>query len=353
MLYKEGVTQMKRILLFASIVLILVGIRAGLRAEDTPLGNDALSAVLGDMAPDPIEDIPDNVIAVTGEENIRQLIQNHIIEFEIGPQEPRHDIVWQFVPGLHGVEFDFELSYQNMLMHGQFDQSLMVRRSIPYEGSNEEFRRHRIYRGNENSPYVGLLINVAWGGDELTKMLDILDEHNVQASIFFEGRYANNNRDLVLDVFNRGHIIGNHSYSHPANWLDLSYDNFEEEIVLTNEIIADITGEETTFFAPPAGAFTDDTIQAAYDQGMYTVLWSADSIDWRGEPASVLVERVMDRITPGGLILTHPKPETVIALPEIIEQVRGEGYEFRRIDEIVSGERERLQTKQQKQPVEN
>jgi len=330
---------MKKILISMSFLLILIGIRAGLQDDGLQIEDDTIPVGQGEIAPDPIEDIPENVIAVTGSEDIRQQVQAHIIEFEIGPQEPRHDIVWQFIPGLYGLKFDFELSYQNMLTNGQFDPSLMVGHSIPYEGSSEEFRHHRIYRGNENSPYVSLLINVAWGGEELTQMLDILDEHNIKAAIFFEGKYANNNHDLVHDVFTRGHVIGNHSYSHPADWLDYSYDGFKAEIVRTNEILAEIIGEEITFFAPPGGAFTDETIRAAYDQGMYTILWSADSIDWRGESAAVLTNRVLDRITPGGLILTHPKPETIIALPEIIEQIRQEGYEFRRIDEIVSGSR--------------
>ena len=307
--------SMKKILIYASFFIILIGIRARMQTDT-------------------------EAIPVAGsDEDIRMQIEVYISEFEIEPQEPRYDAVWQFVPGLEGMEFDFELSYQNMLTYGKFDPLLMIGRSIPYTGSSEEFRQHRIYRGNENSPYVGLLINVAWGGEELTQMLDILKEHDVLASIFFEGKFADNNRDLVLDVFSRGHIIGNHSYSHPANWLTLSYDGFEEEIVRTNEILASTVGEEITFFAPPGGAFTTETIRAAYDQGMYTILWTADSIDWRGEQANVLVDRVMNRITPGGLILTHPKPETVIALPEIIERVRQEGYEFRRIDEIISGER--------------
>jgi probable sporulation protein (polysaccharide deacetylase family) len=255
------------------------------------------------------------------------------------PIEPRHDSVWQFVPGLYGLEFDFQLSYQNMLINGAFDPELMVARSIPYSGSSDEFRRYRIYKGNEGSPYVALLINVAWGGDELSEILDILDEHHVRASIFFEGKFADHNRELVLEVFNRGHIVGNHSYSHPVDWLNFSYAGFEEEIVRTNEILTSITGEPVIYFAPPGGAFTDETIQAAYDQGMYTILWSADSIDWRGESANVLVNRVMRRIGPGGLILTHPKPETVRALPEIIEGVRSEGYEFSSIDDIVNGVR--------------
>jgi probable sporulation protein (polysaccharide deacetylase family) len=304
---------MKKIFIYSSFFLILMGILAGMNSDET--------------------------VTVAVSADIRAQVEAHIEAHEMAPIEPRHDPVWQFVPGLHGLQFDFELSYQNMLTNGAFGPELMVARSIPYSGSAEEFRQHRMYKGNENSTYVALLINVAWGGDELSEMLDILDEHQVQASIFFEGKFADNNRELVLEVFNRGHIVGNHSYSHPADWLSFSYAGFEEEIVRTNEILASITGEQVQYFAPPGGAFTDDTVQAAYDQGMYTILWSADSIDWRGEPANVLVNRVMTRIGPGGLILTHPKPETVIALPEIIERIRNEGYEFRSIDEIVNGVR--------------
>ena len=271
--------------------------------------------------------------------SIRAQISAHMADNEMEPIEPRHDPTWQFVPGLHGLAFDFELSYQNMLISGGFDPQLMVARSIPYSGNNEAFRQHRIYRGNENSPYVALLINVAWGDEALSEMLDILDEHHVRASIFFEGKFADQHRDLVLEVFNRGHVVGNHSYSHPAGWLNLSYAGFEEEIIRTNEILTSITGEQVVYFAPPGGAFTDETVQAAYDQGMYTILWSADSIDWRGEPANVLVNRIMNRLCPGGLILTHPKPETVIALPEIIERVRSAGYEFGSIADIVNGVR--------------
>lgn len=301
-------------LIYTSFLMILVGIHASRQTEN--------------------ERVP-----TVSNEDIRMQIEAYITAFEMEPHEPRHDVVWEFVPGLHGIAFDFEMSYQNMLTHGQFNPALMIGYSMPYEGSSETFRQHRIYRGNENSPYVGLLINVAWGGEELIQMLDILDEHHVKASIFFEGKYADKNRDLVLDVVSRGHLVGNHSYSHPADWLSFSYDGFKEEIVRTNEILASIIGEEITFFAPPGGAFIDDTIRAAYDQGMYTILWTADSIDWRGEPAHVLIDRVMRRISPGGLILTHPKPETVIALPEIIERIRDRGYEFGRIDDIVSGER--------------
>ena len=304
---------MKKILVYAIVVMVIIGFRERELAVETQ--------------------------AVVSNEDLWTAVEQYITEFEMTPAEPRLDPVWHFVPGLYGVEFDFTMSYQNMLTNGYFDASLMVGNSVAYEGCSSEFRQHRIYRGHEQSPYVALLINVAWGGPELMQMLDILEEYSVFASVFFEGKYADKNPELVQNVWQRGHLIGNHSYSHPANWLNLSYDGFSEEIRLTNDVLRIITGEEMIFFAPPGGAFNEDTIQAAYNQGMYTILWSADSIDWRGEPANVLVNRVMRRITPGGLILTHPKPETVIALPQIITQIREQGLEFRRIDEIVSGTR--------------
>lgn len=305
---------MKKILICSTVMMMVIGLQAMRR-------------------------VPEEAVLVTKEVDIREQVEAYIAENEMLPQEPRLDPIWQFVPGLEGIEYDFEMSYHNMLTYGQFDPTLMIGRRVPFSGSSETFRQHLIYRGHEDSPYIGLLINVAWGGEELVQMLDILDGYGVQASIFFEGKFADKNPDLVMDVASRGHLVGNHSYSHPADWLNLSYDGFKEEITRTNDILSGIIGEEIIYFAPPGGAFNDNTVRAAYDQGMYTILWSADTIDWRGEDANILINRVMQRITPGGLILTHPKPETVLALPVIIDELRQQGYEFRRVDEIVSGER--------------
>jgi len=303
---------MKKILIYASFVMILLGMQIGRRNNDL-------------------------TFQVAGTSDLKNQILAYIDENEQAPIEPRLDRIWHFVPGLAGIEFDFELSYQNMLSNGYFDKNLMVANTTPFQNETSELRAHRIYRGNEKSPYVSLFINVAWGGEELLEMLDILDEMNIRASIFFEGKYAMNNPDLVQTAFTRGHIIGNHSYSHPAGWLNLSYDGFTHEIARTNEILSGIIGEEIIWFAPPGGAFNDTMVQASFDQGMYTLMWTTDSIDWRGERASILTDRVLSRIVPGGLILTHPKPETVKALPKIIEGIRNLGLEFRTIDEIVYG----------------
>ena len=253
--------------------------------------------------------------------------------------EPRIDSVWGFVPGLEGAEVDYELSYNNMLLNGDFDPSLIVCKKIPYKEDPQQFRASPIYKGNEEGNYVSLLINVAWGEEELDKMITILDRLGIRANFFLEGRYAENHQNQVLKLYNDGHVIGNHSYSHPSRWGGFTYDQYVEEIKKTNEVLTSIINEPIVYFAPPAGEFNDKTLKAAYDQGMYTIMWTADTIDWMGGSENVLIDRVMKKLQPGTLILMHPKPETVVALEPMINQLKEKGYQFKTIDEIVEGTR--------------
>lgn len=258
---------------------------------------------------------------------------------QVEPVEPRSDSIFKFIPGLNGSEVDYELSYNNMLLNGSFDESLIMCKNIPYTQDPDQFRAEPIYKGNEQGKYVSLLINVAWGEEELDKMITILDRLGIRANFFIEGRYAENHKNQVLKLYNDGHVIGNHSYSHPSKWGTYTYEQYAEEIKKTNEVLSAITNESMIYFAPPGGEFNDRTLKAAYDEGMYTILWTADTIDWKGGSADTIINRVMKKVEPGALILMHPKPETVVALEPLINQLKEEGYQFKTIDEMVKGTR--------------
>ena len=262
-------------------------------------------------------------------------MQNHRQD----PVEPRKDSVFKFVPGLMGAEIDYELSYNNMLLNGSFDESLLMCKSIPYQNSPEDFRNEPIYKGNEDGNYVSLLINVAWGEEELDKMITILDRLGVKANFFVEGRYAEKHKNQVSKLYTDGHLIGNHSYSHPSKWGGYTYEQYVEEITKTNDVLSSIINEPIVYFAPPGGEFNDRTLKAAADQSMYTILWTADTIDWMGGSADQMINRVMSKVEPGTLILMHPKPETVIALEPMINQLKEKGYQFKTVDEMVAGTR--------------
>ena len=275
--------------------------------------------------------------------NMNDEIGLHLKEYmdthQVDPIEPRSDSIFKFIPGLTGAEVDYELSYNNMLLNGSFDDSLIMCKNIPYLQNPDQFRAEPIYKGNENGQYVSLLINVAWGEEELDKMMIILDRLGVRASFFLEGRYAENHKNQVMKLYNDGHLIGNHSYSHPSKWGSYTYEQYVEEIKKTNEVLTSITNESMIYFAPPGGEFNDRTLKAAYDERMYTILWTADTIDWQGGSAETIINRVMKKVEPGALILMHPKPETVIALEPLINQLKEQGYQFKTVDEMVTGNR--------------
>ena len=255
------------------------------------------------------------------------------------PIEPRKDEIYHFIPGLDAMIVDYVSSYNVMMMNGGFDTDLIVCESIPTQTNPEVFMDEPIYKGNEAGRYVSLLINVAWGNAEVEKMLEILEAQNVKATFFFEGRYAMKHLDQVKQIQEAGHLIGNHSYSHPSEWGELSYEGFKDEMVKTNEILSEVVNEPITYFAPPGGEFNDITLQAAADLNMYSILWTVDTIDWKGESSEVILKRVLNKVTPGAFVLMHPKEETVKALEPMIETLKKEGYHFKTVEEMVKGTR--------------
>jgi peptidoglycan-N-acetylglucosamine deacetylase len=140
--------------------------------------------------------------------------------------------------------------------------------------------------------------NPAW----TPRLLDMLAQHNVQATFFLLGGFARGEPDLVRRIAAGSHLIGNHSWSHP----DLSRASaarIREEIRRTSETLAQITGEPIRFFRPPFGARRPAVFHIARELGLSPVLWNAMMSDW-SEPsperiAAVLTKKI-DRLTQGG-----------------------------------------------------
>ncbi|MGI6227121.1 MAG: polysaccharide deacetylase family protein, partial [Peptococcales bacterium] len=194
-----------------------------------------------------------------------------------------------------------------------------------------------IYQGKTDQPCVSLTINVDWGEDVIPKMLDVLEEKNVKATFFITGRFAKKFPDIVKLIHEKQHEIGNHGYSHPHPDR-ISVEKNLEEINKTHDILRELTKENIYLFAPPYGERGPNCLKAAQQAGYKTILWTADTIDWQEPPPSVdtLVSRVTEKkLTNGTIILMHPKPHTLEALPLIIDVIKTKGYEIRKVSEII------------------
>ncbi len=179
------------------------------------------------------------------------------------------------------------------------------------------------YRGN-SADGVSLMFNVYWGTEEVLGILDVLDEYGAKATFFLGGSWADDNVDCVKEIAERGHEIGSHGYFHRAHD-ELDYEGNVREIRTSVEFLSLAAGRPVTLFAPPSGAYGEDTVNAAEAMGLKTILWSKDTVDWRDKDEAVCFRRATEGAEGGDLVLMHPMQHTLAALPRILAYYRGQG----------------------------
>ncbi len=192
-----------------------------------------------------------------------------------------------------------------------------------------------IYIGNTQEKAVALMINVDWGEDIIPDMLQILSENDVKATFFVTGRFAKKFPDVVLNIFEQGHEIGNHGYSHPHPD-KITIEKNREEILRTEEALKEIGIECNKVFAPPYGEHQDHVIKAAEELGYKTIMWTLDTVDWQEPAPEKIIEKVISKLDSGFLILMHPKECTLQSLPVMIKRIKNENYLFKTVSEIIS-----------------
>jgi len=180
----------------------------------------------------------------------------------------------------------------------------------------------------QNSGYVALTCNVdlGWETEYVQGILDVLKKEDVKITFNVTGRWAEKNEEMLLNIKEEGHEIGNHGHRH-LDYAKLSYEENLEQIKTSKKIIEDIIKEETKFFQAPAGSFGEGTMKAANELGYTSIKWDIDTIDWnnRKEP-EVIIERVKKKdIKDSSIVLMHPTYATTQCLDDIIQIIKDKG----------------------------
>lgn len=173
------------------------------------------------------------------------------------------------------------------------------------------------YRGNA-SDGVSIMINVYWGTELIDGFLEVLERFGAKATFFIGGSWADDNVGLVKKIAEKGHEIASHGYFHREHD-KLNLQANREEIKTSVDFLRLASGQEIALFAPPSGAYNDETVEAAEGLGLKTIMWSKDTIDWRDKDANLAFRRATEGVKGGDFILMHPMEHTLKALPKILE----------------------------------
>lgn len=164
------------------------------------------------------------------------------------------------------------------------------------------------------------------------QLLDGLKERGVVATFFVTGEHAELHPDIIERMIQEGHLVGNHTYSH----IQLTKGNreaFKEELIKTNEILKNITGQDVQYVRPPYGSW-DKNFEK--ELNMFPVLWTVDPLDWCSKNVDCITDKIVNKVEENDIILMHDYYDTsVTAALKAVDELLEEGYTFVTVDEIL------------------
>ncbi len=233
------------------------------------------------------------------------------------------------------------------------------RRSFTYDASTDLFtgEKYETYPLAYHIDQLGaakkkLAITFDDGPDKrwTPRILDVLKEKHVPATFFVVGVAGSQYPELLKREYNEGHDIGNHTYTHP-NFEEVSHTQLRWELNLTQRLIESTIGVKSILFRPPYGIdhqpeYAEEVAQLpiAQDMGYVIVGQKIDPHDWKQPagkqvPASEIVDSVLSQASEGNIILFHDgggdRSQTVAALPQVIDQLRAQGYQFVAVPDLL------------------
>ena len=187
---------------------------------------------------------------------------------------------------------------------------------------------------DEVKPVVALTFDDGPNASSTPILLDGLKERKVRATFFLIGENVekDENEKIVKRMYEEGHLIGNHTYTH-CNLSKLETGEAKKELEQTDTVIEKITGKQPVFVRAPYGEHPVDSEQ---DLSRIYIGWTVDPLDWMTEDAGAVVKTVVEEINPGDVILLHDcYPSSVQAAIRIVDLLQGKGYEFVTVDHLI------------------
>jgi peptidoglycan/xylan/chitin deacetylase (PgdA/CDA1 family) len=178
------------------------------------------------------------------------------------------------------------------------------------------------------------------------KLLDLLKEHGIQATFFVLGSKAERHPELIRRIYEEGHQIGIHNYTHFSNWLMTPWRVRKHHVDRSASIVEGITGVRPTYYRPPWGIIN------LFDYGLRKqykiVIWSLMPHDWNSSVGTELLKRrLLEEVQDGSVVLLHDSGDTIgadedapsymlEALTDVVGKYKELGYSFVRVDRLAT-----------------
>jgi peptidoglycan/xylan/chitin deacetylase (PgdA/CDA1 family) len=170
-------------------------------------------------------------------------------------------------------------------------------------------------------------------------LLDLLRELKVPATFFCVGHKVTAHPEVAARIAREGHLVENHSFAHSNHTNFFTTGRLRAELTQAQNAIEQATGQPPQLFRPPMGLTNPRVFRAARALNLKVIGWTARGLDTKLTEPAEIVERIMKRVRPGGILLLHdgniPAERLVATVRKLFDKLRAEGYEIVRLDRIL------------------
>ena len=175
------------------------------------------------------------------------------------------------------------------------------------------------------------------------RLLEVLARHDVKATFFLIGRYVKQRPDIVCELVKAGHVVGNHTFTHPL-LIFKSAAEIKRQLKDCDRALTDAVGGHSNLFRPPFGGRRPAVFRIAHQMGLEPVMWNVTGYDWSVSSAEIIEKKVAGQVHGGDVILLHDgghpafgadRSHTIAATDRLIGRYKAQGYEFVTIPEMM------------------
>ena len=198
---------------------------------------------------------------------------------------------------------------------------------------------HAKYIGDTGEPVIYLTFDCGYENGCTEQILDVLAKHQAPAAFFVVGNYIETAPKLICRMVEEGHIVGNHTWSHPDMSAISDRDTFAQQLQKVRDAYKACTGEEMSlYYRPPRGVFSWENLELADELGYKTVFWSLAYVDWKTDDQPTTeeaMEKLTSRIHNGAVVLLHNTSTTnAKVLDQLMTCWEEMGYTFGSLDAL-------------------
>ena len=169
------------------------------------------------------------------------------------------------------------------------------------------------------------------------EVLDLLKKYNVKAVFFCIGKNIEMYPEIVKQIIAEGHLVGNHSYSHSPFFDFYNAKKITEEIQQTDTLLEKFTSKKINFFRPPYGVTTPSIRRALKITGHKVIGWNIRSLDGGTKNQNLIFNRIIKRISPGGIVLLHDTAShSVLVLEQFLQFLQKQNYQVVSVEELLN-----------------